>query len=72
MTITDWNTRSTRLIKSELVKRGIGYAELSERLNNIGINKSPNTIASTISRGAFSFVFFYQCMEAIGACVEVR
>jgi Domain of unknown function (DUF6471) len=62
----DWNKLATNTIKVELVRSGIGYEELIRRLSEMGITESYTGIASKINRGSFSFVFFMQCMKALG------
>lgn len=53
------------LLKTELTRAGIGYAELIEKLSTIGVEETYAGISNKISRGKFSFVFFLQCMEAL-------
>ena len=48
------------------VHRGIGYAELVERLGAIGVKESEQNIANKLSRGTFTAAFFVQCFDAIG------
>lgn len=55
-----------RLLKSELVKRGVSTPELVILLNNQGVNETHSSVTSKISRGTFSATFFLQCMFAIG------
>lgn len=62
----DWNQHATNLLKSEMARAGVGYEELIRRLNEIGVDESYKGIANKINRGAFSFVFFMQCMKALG------
>ena len=62
----DWTERVKRLLKAELTRRGITYAELAEHLQAIGVRDSEANIRNKISRGGFTAVWFIQCMEAIG------
>ncbi|WP_207220035.1 DUF6471 domain-containing protein [Emticicia agri] len=64
--MTDWNEKAKRLLKSELVKRGISNADLALRLNEMGIEETKIGIDSKISRGTFSAGFLLQCLTAIG------
>lgn len=61
-----WNSKAANLIKAELKLAGIGYEELVCRLAEIGVQETYKGIASKINRGTFSFVFFMQCMKALG------
>jgi len=66
-----WCEKAGNLLKSELAKKGIDYIELVDLLNRMGLKETYNGVASKISRGSFSMVFFLQCMEAIDS-KEVR
>jgi hypothetical protein len=66
MSNQDWNQHATNLLKSEMARAGVGYEELIRRLEEIGVDESYKGIANKINRGAFSFVFFMQCMKALG------
>jgi hypothetical protein len=61
-----WNDTVKRLLKSELVKRGVTNAELALLLNDIGVYETKASIDSKISRGSFSASFFIQCLYVIG------
>jgi len=60
------NEKVKRLLKSELVKRGITTSDLVNLLNNKGLNETKSSITSKISRGTFSAAFFLQCLSVIG------
>lgn len=62
----NWNSKAKRLLKSELIKRGISNLELVSMLSEIGINETKASIDSKISRGTFSACFFLQCLFVIG------
>lgn len=61
----DWNRQATTLMKIELARASIGYEELVNRLQAIGVSESYTGIAAKINRGTFSFAFFIQCMKAL-------
>ena len=61
-----WNEKATNILKSILTRRNIKYHELAIKLNALGIEETQGSISNKISRGTFSFVFFMQCMEALG------
>ncbi len=65
------NIRASNLLKAELRRAGVGYAELCQRLANIGVSESYKGVANKINRGTFSFVFFMQCMKVLDV-KEVR
>ena len=62
----NWNELSKRLLKAELVKRGISHEELANRLNELGIKETKSSIDSKICRGTFSASFLLQCLNVIG------
>lgn len=62
----DWQAQVKGLLKAELKRRNLGYADLAEKLAAIGIKDNERNISNKIARGTFAAVFFIQCMEAIG------
>ncbi|MEI8084792.1 MAG: DUF6471 domain-containing protein [Paludibacter sp.] len=62
----NWNEHSKRLLKAELIKRGISHEDLAIRLQEIGMNETKSSIDSKISRGTFSASFLMQCLHVIG------
>ena len=63
---TDWNEKAKRLLKSELVRRGVSSEDLVALLENIGVEETKASIDSKISRGTFSAAFLIQCLNAMG------
>ena len=64
--MTNWNDKSKRLLKSELIKRGVSNTDLALMLNEIGVEETKASIDSKISRGSFSTCFLLQCLTVIG------
>lgn len=64
--MSNWNEKVKRLLKAELVRRGISHSDLAEMLIKIGIEETKASIDSKISRGTFSATFFIQCLTVIG------
>lgn len=62
----DWRAKVKGILKAELRRRNLTYADLAKRLAAIGVKDSERNISNKISRGTFTTVFFVQCMEAIG------
>lgn len=67
----DWAEHAKRLLKSELVRRGISNDELLIRLSIIGITETKASIESKISRGTFSAAFLLQCLNVIGCKIFI-
>lgn len=64
---TKWEKKVANLLKSELKRKGVTYAQLVDRLEAIGVHEKEVNIANKLSRGKFSAVFLVQCLEAIEA-----
>jgi hypothetical protein len=62
----NWNKAARQLIKFELVRQDVRYALLAYKLGEIGVQETQSTITKKLSRGTFSFIFFLQCMRALG------
>jgi len=65
-TTADWKAQAKQIIRAELKRRDLSYAELAKRMEAIGLRVNDRTLANKIATGGFSAVFFLQCMEAIG------
>ena len=62
-----WDARTANLLKAELKRKGVTYAQLVEKLAAMGIDEKEVNIANKLSRGKFSATFMLQCLSAIGA-----
>lgn len=65
--IKTFEKRAKNILKSELKRRDITYAQLAEKLNALGASENERNLANKISRGSFTAAFFMMCMDAIGA-----
>ena len=63
----EYETRAKNLLKGELKRRGVTYAQLAEKLAEIGVHDTERNLNNKISRGGFSAAFLIQCLSAIGA-----
>lgn len=66
MTDEHWRMMAKQVIKVELKRQSVTYADLSKRLADMGVDESETSIRNKVSRGTFSFVFALQAMKAIG------
>ena len=66
MAKVDWNDRAANLLKSELKRHGVTYAELVGKLAKIGIAEKEVNVRNKLSRGSFTAAYFLQCLEAVG------
>lgn len=62
----DYEERAKNLLKAELKRKGMGYADLVAGLAEIGVGETERNLANKISRGGFSAAFMLQCFAAIG------
>jgi hypothetical protein len=62
----DWKACVKGLLKAELKRRNLSYADLARHLQAINVMDNERNISNKIGRGAFTAVFFVQCLEAIG------
>jgi hypothetical protein len=66
-TLKDWEDQAKGLLKAELKRRNVSYAQLVDKLAKIGVNESEPNVRNKLSRGKFTAVFLLQCFHAIGA-----
>ncbi len=67
----DWQAKVKGILKAELKRRNLTYADLAEKLAPFGIQENDRNISNKIGRGTFTAVFFVQCLEAIG-CTTIN
>lgn len=65
-TDSEWQDRVKNLLKAELKKKGVSYAQLAEKLTAMGVPENERNISNKLSRGSFTAVFFVQCLMAVG------
>lgn len=63
----EFETLVKNLLKGELKRRGVTYAQLAEKLAVIGVQENERNLNNKISRGGFSAAFLLQCLRAIGS-----
>ena len=63
----DWEDQAKGLLKAELKRRNVSYAQLVEKLAEIGVVDSEPNVRNKLSRGKFTAVFLLQCLTAVGA-----
>lgn len=56
----EWETKATNLLKAELKRQGVTYAQLAELIDEKEVN-----IRNKLSRGKFSAAFLLQSLNAI-------
>lgn len=63
---TDWEMKAANLLKAELKRKGVTYAQLVDKLAVIGVYEKEVNIRNKLSRGKFTAAFLLQCMNAAG------
>jgi len=61
-----WTGGVSKILKTEMKKRGITYAELSSKLDQMGIEITADDLRVRASRGTFGAALFVQCLMAMG------
>jgi len=67
----EYETKAKNLLKGELKRRGVTYAQLAEKLAGIGVQENERNLNNKISRGGFTAAFLIQCLSAVG-CSSLR
>jgi hypothetical protein len=67
----EYETRAKNLLKAELKRKGVTYAQLAEKLAALGVHETERNLNNKISRGGFTAAFLLQCLQAIGTA-EIR
>ena len=58
---TDWEMQAANILKAELKRKGVTYAQLADLINDKEVN-----IRNKLSRGKFSAAFLLQSLASIG------
>ena len=62
----EWEAKAANILKAELKRKGVTYAQLVERLAAMGISEKEVNVANKLSRGKFSAAFLFQCLSVLG------
>jgi len=65
----EWHAAAKSLIRVEMAKRNMTYAELVDALAKRGVDDNERNVRNKVARGTFSAAFLIQCMVAIGVDV---
>lgn len=64
---TDYEMMAANLLKAELKRKGVTYAQLVEKMAAIGVDEKEVNVRNKLSRGKFTAAFLLQCLSAIGS-----
>jgi 16S rRNA U516 pseudouridylate synthase RsuA-like enzyme len=67
----EWAAEAKRILRAEMVRRGVTYDELAKKLAEIGVEQSPPSLRMTINRGRFRAMLLLQCLTAM-RCQSLR
>ena len=62
----DWVAHTKQLLRAEMMRKGVNYKGLVEKLAAIGVKDSEANLRNKISRGGFTGAFLIQCLVAMG------
>lgn len=62
-----WDARVKGILKAELKRKNVTYAQLVDKLAAIGVKETEPNIRNKLARGKFTAVFMIQCLDAIGS-----
>ena len=63
----EWEDRVKGILKAELKRKGVTYAQLVEKLAEIGVVDFEPNIRNKLAGANLQRCFSVQCLEAIGA-----
>ena len=61
-----WERLVKNMLRAEMMRRGISYEQLVDRLAAIGVTDNVLNLRNKVARGRFTAPFFVQCMVALG------
>ncbi|MGJ0533542.1 DUF6471 domain-containing protein [Methylocystis sp.] len=56
-----YGMKPKKILKGELKRRGVTYAQLTEKQAAIGVKETDRNLNNKISRGGFTAAFLIQC-----------
>ena len=68
---TDWEEKAKGILRAEMARSGVTYAQLVEKLAEKGIEDNERNLRNKVSRGKFTAGFLLQCLSALG-CTSLQ
>ena len=62
-----WEEVAKNILRAEMMRGGVSYAGLADRLSRLGITDNELNLRNKVSRGRFTAVFLIQCLKALDA-----
>jgi hypothetical protein len=64
--VTDWPAYAKGVLRAEMLRRGMSYADLVKALHEMGVSETEANLRNKVSRGSFTAAFLFQCLNAMG------
>lgn len=61
----DWTLEARGILRAEMARRSLTYAGLSEKLGELDVKETENSLRSKFSRASFTAGFFLSCLAAM-------
>lgn len=61
----EWEEEAANLLKDEIKLRGLTYAQVVEKLAEIGVSEDERNLGNKLSKGRFAAAFMLQCLAAM-------
>lgn len=68
---TDWEAKARGIIRGEMARQGVTYAQLVDKLDAIGVSEDERNLRNKVSRGKFTAAFFLACLASLSVA-DVR
>ena len=68
---TDWEAKARGILRAEMARQNITYAQLVEMLAGVEIKEDERNLRNKVSRGKFTAAFMLACLEALG-CTSLQ
>ena len=66
MPVVDWSSYAKGVLRAEMMRKGISYADLVGALEDAGVKESEANLRNKVSRGSFTAAFLFQCLSVMG------
>lgn len=64
--MTDWSAYAKGILRAEMLRKGMSYADLVRVLGENGVKESEANLRNKLSRGSFTAAFLFECLSAMG------
>lgn len=64
---TDWEEKAKGILRAEMARKGVTYAQLVGKMEEIGVEENERNLRNKVSRGKFTAGFLLQVMAALEA-----